>query len=537
MQQYFKNQKIFFSLVFLILSLTYSKFFFVENFMIDKPIIIDPLTQVTDLESYLKLHKSGKILDLQPLRDLSHIIDLKIINATGFENFPLVTNLLILLLSSLYLYKIFEQLQFKEYSLFLTIIFIVHPSIFHIFIEFTSRKHILSFLFFLLSYYYFLKSKKIDSMAYVKSVFFYSLICITQPINILTPIIYYDVKKNIVFNFKKLILFGLLACITAIGNLYYFEVIYEQIIGVTRTSTILPLDKLILTFALYFRQFFLPIIHSNYYFPYSFLTLVFIFFSPVILLYSYKKNKKLTLISLTLLSSIFTVLYARGTTVYFLNTYLLTPFLAFLLILKALLSSKTFYKSYFLIPIILFSLTIQDVYDRKNKPLFYEAVVEKEPNCRSLQYLTEYYMRNHNPKKFVRYGSIWLNRRCAIISKQTSYIVTLINTFMVLHSTDFSFDKKIELFKVRLKEDNDIHLLSAYLYLKNKDFKNFESQILRIKHKDTELSMLISPWTHLKEQFDTYCKEKRKSHVACSHFRLYTKDYKNKSFTFHISND
>ena len=118
--------------------------------MLDHGLIIKPLESINSFSDYSDAFKKGKIYDLQPLRDLSHKFDLVVVDITGFEHFPLIVNLLILYFTALALFKLFLFYFSERISLFIVSCFLFHPAIFFIFVEFTSRKHILSFLFFTL---------------------------------------------------------------------------------------------------------------------------------------------------------------------------------------------------------------------------------------------------------------------------------------------------------------------------------------------------------------------------------------------------
>src|SRR5690606_6362825 len=130
---------------------------------------------------------TSKILDIQPVRDASHYIDLKINSLMGIENFGLIHNIILLFIITYLLFKISTYYQLKS-KIYLASIFLIHPAIFHVFVEETSRKHILSFLFSLLTLYIYLKtdfkslkSKAISFLTFTLSVF-------SHPISLYLPV-------------------------------------------------------------------------------------------------------------------------------------------------------------------------------------------------------------------------------------------------------------------------------------------------------------------------------------------------------------
>src|SRR5690606_1319575 len=114
--------------------------------LLDHESLISTLKQMHTLTEYFQALGTSKILDIQPVRDASHYIDLKINSLMGIENFGLIHNIILLFIITYLLFKISTYYQLKS-KIYLASIFLIHPAIFHVFVEETSRKHILSFLF------------------------------------------------------------------------------------------------------------------------------------------------------------------------------------------------------------------------------------------------------------------------------------------------------------------------------------------------------------------------------------------------------
>src|SRR5690606_2429551 len=72
---------------------------------LDNHIILKPLEEVGSFSDYLQLYKDKKIYDVQPLRDLSHLFDIKFYKLTGIY-IGVVHNLLIFWITSFLIFKI-----------------------------------------------------------------------------------------------------------------------------------------------------------------------------------------------------------------------------------------------------------------------------------------------------------------------------------------------------------------------------------------------------------------------------------------------
>ncbi len=124
-----------------------------EPIMVDYTLIIEPLKDIRGIIHYFNMLIDGDLYDIQPIRDFSHLFDIWLENIFTFNQVGLLQNILILFLTSFFIFRISLFFLPKKISLFLALIFIFHPLSFNVYVQITSRKHILSFLFFLLSFF------------------------------------------------------------------------------------------------------------------------------------------------------------------------------------------------------------------------------------------------------------------------------------------------------------------------------------------------------------------------------------------------
>src|SRR5262249_31354350 len=113
--------------------------------------MIDALQDVHSPAEYLKALEERKVLDVQPIRDLSLLLDLVIGKATGLRTFHL-SNVVLWLLIVLLVYRVLSQVLSKTWILVpWTAAFAVHPAFANSVSWISARKHLLSSLFILLA--------------------------------------------------------------------------------------------------------------------------------------------------------------------------------------------------------------------------------------------------------------------------------------------------------------------------------------------------------------------------------------------------
>ncbi len=126
----------------------------------DLPIIV-PLSKVESFTDYFRLVKNNTILDVQPVRDLSLLFNLAVLNLTGkpwFRGFNFIIFSLILLLTI----RLMKRLNFGKPAIYFSLLILaMHPVMVSATGWISARKHTLALLFLLLALVSFLKDKKI----------------------------------------------------------------------------------------------------------------------------------------------------------------------------------------------------------------------------------------------------------------------------------------------------------------------------------------------------------------------------------------
>ncbi len=150
----------------------------------DDTLMVEPLLKVHHLNDYFEAVANNRILDVQPIRDLTFLINFKIFDWFGFSCFHLF-NLILFFIAIYLLSRILTLLGFSPHSVMLgTILFSLHPLTVSAVGWVASRKHTLALIFILLAIYDFLKNKNVTW----KSSLFFLLSTMSHQIFFLFPV-------------------------------------------------------------------------------------------------------------------------------------------------------------------------------------------------------------------------------------------------------------------------------------------------------------------------------------------------------------
>lgn len=438
--------------------------------MVDKEAIIDPLIGIDSFyPDYKNLLLSGKIYDFQPLRDLTLYLDLKIDNLLNWSHTGTITNLIIFYLTLILLFKIFLHFFDKKLAIFLTSIFFTHPLYFFCYIEITQRKHILSFLLILATFYTLLKGK--NRKKFLLSYFFYFLSILSHPINALIPAWFFSQEEKPFSKktFLNYVPFGVLFLLIYFTNDYLYRNIHSAREGVNYSNLKFIPEQILYSIGLHFRQFFFPVSFSNFYSLGNISVLIFSFAPLAYILYIYKFHKKKIIFLVLPLIIIFFTLYGHKSnvlTIFLQNPYVLTPSFIFLLFIGVIFKERKFNPLLWITPLLLLVLTLPYSLNRKDAISLYEYTYPKESECRSLQVLVVNYIGKGKIEKLKRSGHEWLNQKCFLQSKALNFIRPFINTHLILENEKFSYEEKKYLLLNKYETPNDLVPLELVLKLK-----------------------------------------------------------------------
>ena len=446
---------------------------------IDSATILGPLIKVNNLSDYIHLFRSSEVYDIQPIRDLFHLFDLLLFKLTNISRVGVLSNIILFIFLYFLITKFFSIERFSTPKL-LGLLFIGHPAIFIIFTEETSKKHILSLIFFLISYILFNKFMH-DNFKHYKwyfislCSFLFSLL--SHPISIFLPIYLLVQRKISIRYIYNLLPFFLIALIIGLINYYYYLYSYTESSGNLKFNDSYNIGEIISYIGLYLYKFIIPFNFPLFYKSVGVAELIFSLGTFVSIYISFKKLSVHNFLKIWIpfLCIIF-ILYHKNLDNKYLNTYFLFGSLSFFTLSFYILTTfKSLSKKYLLIIYCLFlMINSYNVYLRSNPLEFYKNSYAYEPSCANLNSLLSFYVKNTNYKgEFLALSKTWLNQECQIRNKSFNYINLMILTNMLYLDDKIPYSKKVELVKDKIKNTNELNLVLSALAMKYNIKQNF----------------------------------------------------------------
>lgn len=435
----------------------------------DDPILVNVLSDVHSLNDYLKLIDQKLILDLQPLRDLSYLIDWNLFRITGHRTFHL-TNVLIWIFISISFFLILKTLKLNNWK-FLTLYAITHPVAIQSVAWISGRKHLLSTFFILLCCLMLLKLKnnpqnKLFNIYFLNSVAFYILSLLSQPMPILVPLLVLvfifieDFKRISFFHtqaFKMLGIFLLIAILGSYLNWKYYlsdSYIYSFISPKTWVEGNNVPTKLLLL-GRFFIQLFFPLIPGLVsYTPANIMNLIGLLILPLFIwigkkLFSFRFVFLHFLLILATLAPITLVM----TNTFGMDTYLLFSLFIWVLLygriliqifekVTTILSFEVKKISFILAGIFITGQTAWSVYNASfwtNNEKFFTEAIKRENDSLSEQYYALWAISEHKYDIAFEAGSRLYQKKFLL------NITSMIIGYSLLNIETLPWDKKLQI--------------------------------------------------------------------------------------------
>ena len=323
----------------------------------DRP-LISAVSSATSFNSYINGIKSGLIPDLQPMRDLSYIVDIWLLQKTNLHSFHL-TNLLLWWFIVLLFYQLMKCESKHEIAMAFAIFFALNPVFASSVAWVAARKHLLSTLFILAATLICVRNKnRIYELKYFGGIWFlYLLSTLSQPINVLWPIWFFVFTKK---DFKKWPLFILMISMVLLivaNYKYYNSELFESISafgkfnseGASPGTSLLALGRYFLLSIVPFGA--LP--HSHYQGAIENLVgLVFFACTVALLFVRFKRLKNDNLKPLLYFLLPLAVVSVKSTNIFCSDTYLLNASIGFYWFLGAFLSGTPYVKKFSVLIIV-----------------------------------------------------------------------------------------------------------------------------------------------------------------------------------------
>ncbi len=156
----------------------------------DDRALVEPLTSIHSVGGYLEALQQRRLLDLQPVRDASFLLNLWLRRATGHGHFH-ATNFVLWALIVLLVHRLLRTLPVPPgVALVATCLFAVHPSLAMAVSWVAARKHLLSCLFILLATLGMRRAVRVGNSPSLTlgTLIAYGLSVFAQPITVLWPV-------------------------------------------------------------------------------------------------------------------------------------------------------------------------------------------------------------------------------------------------------------------------------------------------------------------------------------------------------------
>lgn len=296
--------------------------------------LVEPLESVSSLGGYFEALRTGRILDVQPVRDFSFKVDLLIRARTGWSPFHF-TNLVLWCAILLVVQRIAVRALGAEPRVFgLLAAFAVHPVFVNSVAWVAARKHLLSALFILLATLVLLAAEKrpVSRARLGTLMALYALSLGSQPINLLWPAygalhLRNQGRRPWGEPLKLLAFCAPLALVAAAVNLGYYSGDYLAQTGAAKFVDAEGTGGVaLLSLGRYFANLVIPVALATQYYPGSLLNVVGLLGLVLFAAASLKWQPKAFVLEwLAFFALPLAVVTARMTAIFVSDTYLLTP--------------------------------------------------------------------------------------------------------------------------------------------------------------------------------------------------------------------
>ncbi len=368
--------------------------------------VFHSLKSINSIAQYFSNILTGRILDIQPIRDLSLIIDIRLANLFKYP-IQRITNILIWLVICCSFYKLLlKKFHSISFAFCLSLILFSHPIIIQSTAWTLARKHLLATMFIMFFIYNLEKNNKL------KDIVFFSLSLLSHPIFLFTPIwvvIKDKLDQELKFStivLKRYYLF-LVSLTIGTANIIYYNKVFFGILQYEKYSLDNSIGERILAISRYFYQILVPIHYSSFYSHSSIENALGIPIAVLFVFLSYKLLAKDNFIKYLSLFFIALLPVTINMTNIFINdTYAILPTISLILIIAHILGKDLQkykkQKSIFLVLVLLF-FTYQSQKEMKyftqGKYVYLKNSYEKEQNCQNLYYLSSELMQDFKKLK------------------------------------------------------------------------------------------------------------------------------------------
>ncbi|MBF0314160.1 MAG: hypothetical protein HQK52_12145 [Oligoflexia bacterium] len=474
----------------------------------DYDVVITPLSKVSSISEYLKLMFSLKTVDIQPIRDFSHLLDLYLLKHGIF--FFHAHNLLCWFLIIFVVSKIFSLISnSRPLAMLVTLLFAFHPALLQSVNLVVGRKHLLAFLFITMATYLLLKAqvqvqqqnsviaKKWPSTLPAFPTFLllltllYTLSIFSQPITLLWScwcilfifLFFHNDSDNkhehgnkTLYSYTPLLLMLLLMLFNIAANAYYYEHYYAVQFASSKYDG--SEEYIYIKLLALGRMFFQLIYPHDFTFLYSSDSLKNWIGLGLLIPFLYILKKRLPLKSLLLWISFslipIPILLYRMTQIFYQDAYLLVPSLGFFILLLLLLHSflpaqkerqRSWAIALFACSIPLFISfcyrTFSELKLLTDGTAYLKNSYEKEPSCRTLFAYAYHTLYAHSVSEGLPLAKKFFSKNCSFYTSAIDNATSEKMLAITIYS-DQEIDIESKINSLKKIKDNNIAITVLY---------------------------------------------------------------------------
>jgi len=393
---------------------------------IDFELIILPLLSVGSISDYLELFLGPRLFDVQPVRDLSLLLDIKLSALIGHQTFGL-TNLMIWIGSCFVSDRLLKELGVDEKYRWLVFLVLIHPIVSWTIYWPAARKHLLSVLFIQLATLKGFQFFKGDSSKGVWILLFYFLSIFSQPINVMWAFVFLIFLGRRSLEMKNVPFVALLLITMLIGlgsNYSYYKFLYPNYAGLIPGLFTFNFNFSLLSISRGFTQIFFPVSFSQDYSYNSWLNLLGLPLFIILFTYSWAKLRWVAFIVGLLIVHPLLLVGTRGGSILTNDTYLVSSLLGICLLIVLVMQRMSFNIKWLmaLVPVLGIKAGLE-IRNTTNPLRFQTVSYQNEPNCRNALSLSHELLIANDVEEFLRVSGIALNNECLIIGGASSALM------------------------------------------------------------------------------------------------------------------
>jgi len=519
------NQNLF---LVLILVLTYFPVIIARKTVnIDAQLIMPLLGSIKSPFEYLQMLIGFQTYDIQPVRDLTFFVDDFVFKNFNLNTF-IIQNILYWVIACIYVKRILHHLfpSFKQvHCYYLSLLFAIYPLFCATLSWGIARKHILSFMFIMMTTWYFfdlLKNyrSKIGSKVLIHILYLFSIL--SQPITLLWPlwawayVIIMDRKSIREITFFLLPSFVTFSLITYVNYLYYKNSTVFKLYFESKTSDAFNFSDKILGLGHYIYQMFFPYLPAtSYQLGHWSVWLGILFLGLFSFVYlGLNLNRKWLVVWFGYL--MFPLAIVLSNPHILSDNYLLTPALGWFVLCVTVLTinelkREKFFKIGFPLLLIIFSLYSFSESVLWTDPIKFSEIRNfgRRPNCDSAINLARksYVLRGFIPiqaKKFLESYECF-NSTIPVAGSAVSFIY--LQTYIIYYERDISLEKRVHALSKLADRYFYSKLVLATLYFENNREKEASALVDEVFQEYEKINWNDYYDSIMAKQLEPYCRK------------------------------